>query len=65
MMMIDGKIWEFDRATLKSNGVFHNSLRSWLTFGILHLLFLFEHILHGARILFRDIFAFGDPDLER
>lgn len=51
---------------LKFDGVFCNSLRGWLTF--VHtsfaLLFLFGHIWHGARILFRDVFAGSDPDLD-
>jgi photosystem II CP47 chlorophyll apoprotein len=28
------------------------------------LLFLFGHIWHGAIILFRDVFAGSDPDLD-
>ena len=28
------------------------------------MLLLFGHILYGARILFRDVFAGSDPDLD-
>jgi photosystem II CP47 chlorophyll apoprotein len=51
---------------LKKDGVFRSSLRGWLTFGhtSFALLFLFGHIWHGARILFRDVFAGSDPDLD-
>nr|XP_048321779.1 photosystem II CP47 reaction center protein-like [Ziziphus jujuba var. spinosa] len=59
-----GEIFELDRATLKSDGVFHSSLRGWFTFGhaLFALLFFFRHIWHGARTLFRDVFAGIDPD---
>ncbi|CAH1440750.1 unnamed protein product [Lactuca virosa] len=55
-----------DRATLKSNGVFRSSPRGWFTFGhaSFALLFLFGHIWHSARTLFRDVFAGIDPDLD-
>ncbi|WP_425279453.1 hypothetical protein, partial [Enterobacter hormaechei] len=48
-----------DRATLKSDGVFRSSPRGWFTFGhaTFALLFFFGHIWHGARTLFRDVFA--------
>jgi len=61
-----GEIFEFDRATLQSDGVFRSSPRGWFTFGHLQfaLLFFFGHIWHGARTLFRDVFAGIDPDLE-
>ncbi|KAH6559215.1 hypothetical protein KP509_1Z019400 [Ceratopteris richardii] len=61
-----GKIFEFDRATLKSDGVFRSSPRGWFTFGhtTFALIFFFGHIWHGARTLFRDIFAGIDPDLD-
>ncbi|TYG79152.1 hypothetical protein ES288_D02G118500v1 [Gossypium darwinii] len=54
------------RATLKSDGVFRNSLRDWFTFGhaSFALLFFFGHIWHGARTLFKDIFAGIDPNLD-
>ncbi|KAK9058156.1 hypothetical protein SSX86_022996 [Deinandra increscens subsp. villosa] len=56
----------FDRATLKSDGVFRSSPRGWFTFGhaSFALLFFFGHIWHGARTLFRDVFAGIDPDLD-
>ncbi|PHT42928.1 Photosystem II CP47 reaction center protein [Capsicum baccatum] len=61
-----GKIFELDHATLKSDGVFHSSPRGWFTFGhaSFALLFFFGHIWHGARTLFRDVFAGIDPDLD-
>jgi len=61
-----GEIFEFDRATLSSDGVFRSSPRGWFTFGHLcfALLFFFGHIWHGARAIFRDVFAGIDPDLD-
>ncbi|CAN4123555.1 unnamed protein product [Withania somnifera] len=54
-----GEIFELDRATLKSDGLFRSSPRGWFTFGhaSFALLFFFGHIWHGARTLFRDVFA--------
>ncbi|KAK9661566.1 hypothetical protein RND81_O112100 [Saponaria officinalis] len=56
----------YNRATLKSDGVFRSSPRGWFTFGhaSFALLFFFGHIWHGARTLFRDVFAGIDPDLD-
>ena len=61
-----GEIFEFDRATLKSDGVFRSSPRGWFTFGHLSfaLLFFFGHIWHGARTIFRDVFAGINQDLD-
>ncbi|ONH94778.1 hypothetical protein PRUPE_7G029800 [Prunus persica] len=61
-----GEIFELDRATLKSDGVFRSSPRGWFTFGhaSFALLFFFGHIWHGAITLFRDVFAGIDPDLD-
>jgi len=61
-----GEVFEFDRATLQSDGVFRTSTRGWFTFGhlFLALLFFFGHIWHGARTIFRDVFAGIDPDLD-
>ena len=61
-----GEIFEFDRATLKSDGVFRSSARGWFTFGHLcfALLFFFGHIWHGARTIFRKVFAGIDTDLD-
>nr|QIZ74270.1 CP47 chlorophyll apoprotein of photosystem II [Uronema sp. FACHB-2429] len=60
-----GEIFEFDRATLQSDGVFRSSPRGWFTFGhvCFALLFFFGHIWHGARTLARDRFAGIDEDL--
>ncbi|QCE14653.1 photosystem II CP47 chlorophyll apoprotein [Vigna unguiculata] len=61
-----GEIFELDRATLKSDGVFRSSPRGWFTFG--HASFalplFFGHIWHASRTLFRDFFASIDPDLD-
>ncbi|KAK5771392.1 hypothetical protein PVK06_047594 [Gossypium arboreum] len=54
-----GEIFELDRATLKSDGVFRSSPRGWFTFG-----HAFGHIWHGARTLFRGVFVGIDPDLD-
>jgi photosystem II CP47 chlorophyll apoprotein len=61
-----GEIFEFDRSTLQSDGVFRSSPRGWFTFGHLcfALLFFFGHIWHGGRTIFRDVFAGIDPDLD-
>jgi photosystem II CP47 chlorophyll apoprotein len=61
-----GEIFELDRATLKSNGIFRSSPRGWFTFGhaSFALLFFFGHIWHGSRTLFKDVFAGIDPDLD-
>jgi len=61
-----GEIFEFDRATLQSDGVFRSSPRGWFTFAHLcfALLFFFGHIWHGARTIFRDVFAGIDADLD-
>jgi photosystem II CP47 chlorophyll apoprotein len=60
-----GEPFEFDRETLGSDGVFRTSTRGWFTYGhaVFALLFFFGHIWHGARTLFRDVFAGIDPDL--
>ncbi|KAI5424294.1 hypothetical protein KIW84_030475 [Lathyrus oleraceus] len=44
-----GEIFELDRATLKSDGVFRSSPRGWFNFGhaSFALLFFFGHIRHG------------------
>src|SRR5438105_7343596 len=57
-----GEIFELDRATLKSDGVFRSSPRGWFTFGhaTFALLFFFGHIWHGARTLFRDALFLHD-----
>ncbi|KAL0383195.1 UNVERIFIED_CONTAM: Photosystem II CP47 reaction center protein [Sesamum calycinum] len=43
-----------------------NGSKGWFTFGhaSFALLFFFGHIWHGARTLFRDVFAGIDPDLD-
>ena len=60
-----GEIFEFDRSTLQSDGVFRSSPRGWFTFGHIcfALLFFFGHIWHGSRTIFRDVFAGIDDDL--
>merc|ERR1712045_406965 len=61
-----GEPFEWDRASLPSDGVFRTSPRGWFTFGHLcfRLLFFLGHIWHGARTIFRDVFAGIDPDLD-
>jgi photosystem II CP47 chlorophyll apoprotein len=61
-----GEPFTFDQETLNSDGVFRTSPRGWFTFGhaVFALLFFFGHIWHGARTLYRDVFAGIDPDLE-
>ena len=61
-----GEIFEFDRETLNSDGVFRTSPRGWFTFGhaVFALLFFFGHLWHGARTIYRDVFAGVDADLE-
>jgi photosystem II CP47 chlorophyll apoprotein len=60
-----GEPFEFDRETLNSDGVFRTSPRGWFTYAhaVFALLFFFGHIWHGARTLYRDVFAGIDPDL--
>ena len=60
-----GEAFDFDRETYNSDGVFRSSPRGWFTFGhaTFALLFFFGHIWHGARTLYRDVFAGIDPDL--
>jgi photosystem II CP47 chlorophyll apoprotein len=60
-----GEPFEFDTETLGSDGVFRTSPRGWFTFGhaVFALLFFFGHIWHGARTLYRDVFAGVDPEL--
>ncbi len=61
-----GEPFEFDREIFNSDGVFRTSTRGWFTFGhaVFALLFFFGHIWHGARTLYRDVFAGIDSDLE-
>jgi len=61
-----GEIFEFDRSTTQADGVFRSSPRGWYTFGHLcfALLFFFGHIWHGARAIYRDVFAGIDSDLD-
>ena len=59
-----GEIFEFDRSIPGADGVFRSSPRGWFTFGHLcfALIFFFGHIWHGARTIFRPIFAGLDVD---
>jgi photosystem II CP47 chlorophyll apoprotein len=54
-----GEIFEFDRVSVESDGVFRSNPRGWYTFGHLNfaLLFFFGHLWHGGRTLFRDVFT--------
>ncbi|MEP6518124.1 photosystem II chlorophyll-binding protein CP47 [Microcoleus vaginatus] len=61
-----GEVFDFDRETLNSDGVFRTSTRGWFTFGhvCFALLFFFGHIWHGSRTIFRDVFAGVEADME-
>ncbi|KAL5643776.1 hypothetical protein ACJX0J_003870 [Zea mays] len=61
-----GEIFELDRATLKSDGVFRSSPRGWFTFGhaTFALLFFSDTFGMALETLFRDVFAGIDPDLD-
>ncbi|MEO3706474.1 photosystem II chlorophyll-binding protein CP47 [Trichormus azollae] len=61
-----GEIFEFDRETFNSDGVFRTSPRGWFTFGhaVFALLFFFGHLWHGSRTIYRDVFAGVEADLE-
>jgi len=54
-----GEVFEFDRTSLESDGVFRTSPRGWYTYGHVNLalLFFFGHLWHGSRTLFRDVFT--------
>ena len=54
-----GEVFEFDRTSLESDGVFRSSPRGWYTFGHANfaLLFFFGHLWHGGRTIFRDVFT--------
>merc|ERR1711957_902196 len=54
-----GEVFEFDRTTLESDGVFRSSPRGWYTFGHANfaLLFFLGHLWHGGRTIFRDVFT--------
>jgi photosystem II CP47 chlorophyll apoprotein len=61
-----GEIFEFDREKLNSDGVFRTSPRGWFTFGhaVFALLFFFGHLWHGARTIYRDVFAGVEEGIE-
>ncbi len=61
-----GEIFDFDRETYNSDGIFRASPRTWFTYGhaVFALLFFFGHIWHGSRTIFRDVFAGIEPGLE-
>ena len=54
-----GEVFEFDRTSLESDGVFRSSPRGWYTFGHANfaLLFFLGHLWHGGRTIFRDVFT--------
>jgi len=54
-----GEVFEFDRTSLESDGVFRSSPRGWYTFGHANfaLLSFFGHLWHGGRTIFRDVFT--------
>ncbi|AFY30755.1 photosystem II chlorophyll-binding protein CP47 [Calothrix sp. PCC 7507] len=61
-----GEIFEFDRTTFNSDGVFRSSTRGWFAFAhaCWGLLWFFGHIWHGSRTIFRDVFSGIDPELD-
>ncbi len=61
-----GEIFAFDTQTFKSDGIFRTSTRGWFAFAhaCWGLLWFFGHIWHGARTIFRDVFAGIDPELD-
>merc|ERR1712087_732581 len=61
-----GEIFEFNRASYGSDGVFRASPRTWFCYShvIFSLLFFFGHIWHGSRTLFRDVLSGIDPVIE-
>jgi len=60
-----GEVFEFDRTSLESDGVFRSSPRGWYTFGHANfaLLFFFGHLWHGSRTIFRDVFTGIGPEV--
>jgi photosystem II CP47 chlorophyll apoprotein len=54
-----GSIFTFDKNTALSDGVFRTSPRGWYSFShiCLALLFLFGHLWHASRAVFRDIWT--------
>jgi photosystem II CP47 chlorophyll apoprotein len=52
-----GEIFEFERASEASDGVFRCGPRTWYTFAHLNfsVLFFLGHLWHGGRSLFRDV----------
>ena len=60
-----GEIFEFERKSFKSDGVFRSSPRTWYTFAHLcfALLFFLGHLWHGSRTLFKDVFTGIGPQV--
>jgi Fe2+ or Zn2+ uptake regulation protein len=60
-----GEVFDFDRSSLESDGVFRSSPRGWYTFGHANfaLLFFFGHLWHGSRTIFRDVFTGIGPEV--
>jgi len=60
-----GEVFEFDRTSLESDGVFRSSPRGWYTFGHANfaLIFFLGHLWHGARTLYRDVFTGIDASI--
>jgi photosystem II CP47 chlorophyll apoprotein len=52
-----GQIFTFEKRTAGSDGVFRTSTRGWYSFShvVLSLLFLFGHLWHAGRALFKDL----------
>jgi photosystem II CP47 chlorophyll apoprotein len=58
-----GEIFEFDRSTFNNDGVFRSSLEVGSLLVTYLCSFFFGHIWHGARTIFRDVFAGIDDDV--
>ncbi|AFY86571.1 MULTISPECIES: photosystem II chlorophyll-binding protein CP47 [Chroococcidiopsis] len=61
-----GEVFDFDRETYNSDGVFRTSNRGFFAFFhcCFALVWFFGHIWHGSRAIFRDVFAGIDPGLD-
>jgi len=54
-----GEIFVFDKKTASADGVFRSSARGWYSFSHLSLafLFIFGHLWHSSRAIFRDLWT--------
>jgi photosystem II CP47 chlorophyll apoprotein len=54
-----GSIFEFDRRSIKSDGVYRTTIRGWFTFSHITLVtfFLLGHLWHASRSFFKDLWT--------